>query len=293
MKSIHIIRRFVLASAILMSVASISAQEQQAEYYPIGTTWDEEIHCYFPSTGKFASTYLRNTVCGDTIMADVTYRKVVAEKRVGNDSPVASWDRESDWHWEPYQTYGIRQDGLKVYYRRFEPIIGEQELLRYDFDWSEGKEVPLSLNVLKNKEYTMFEIEDVVTTILSDGESYEGVTSADSEEIVQVKGIGSIGNYGGLFSYYAWGSVPWDGSVMHYHRVLNFSRNGVCIYEWDRDAYIAEQMEKLGIERRQNDPAQEAGKKTYTIDGRTVGYPQPTSLHKGLYIKNGKKFIVR
>ena len=132
-----------------------------------------------------------------------------------------------------------------------------------------------------------------VTTILSDGESYEGVTSVDSEEIVQVKGIGSIGNYGGLFSYYAWGSVPWDGSVMHYHRVLNFSRNGVCIYEWDRDTYIAEQMEILGMEMKENDTEQGAEKKTYTIDGRTVGNPQSTSLPKGLFINNGKKYIVR
>ena len=43
----------------------------------------------------------------------------------------------------------------------------------------------------------------------------------------------------------------------------------------------------------ENDPAQGAEKKTYTIDGRTVGNPQPTSLHKGVYIKNGKKYVVR
>ena len=56
---------------------------------------------------------------------------------------------------------------------------------------------------------------------------------------------------------------------------------------------IAEQMEILGMEMKENDTEQGAEKKTYTIDGRTVGNPQSTSLPKGLFINNGKKYIVR
>lgn len=272
---------------------SIMAQGEVPDYYPQGTVWEEEIHYYFPATETFHSTYLRNTVVGDTVINDISYRKVVAEKRVGDNSDDASWDRVSPWHWEPYDTFGIRQEGNKVYYFRYEPVIGEKEFMRYDFDWSVGMEIPLKLNAIRNKDYTLAKIDQVVNVVLGDGQSYEGVTvENDNEEVAQMKGIGSIGNYGGLFSYYAWNTVPWDGSTMYYHRMLNFTRNGVCLYEWDRDSFVASQMELLGV-NAVHDLNSHGNGSIYTLDGRNVTGIPLHSLQKGIYIQNGQKVVVR
>ena len=263
------------------------------DYYPHGTVWEEESHCYYPTTDTFNSTYLRNTVVGDTLISDIPYRRVIAEKRVGDNSTDYSWDRVSPWHWEPYDSYGIRQEGNKVYYFRYEPVIGEKEFMRYDFDWSAGMEIPLKLDALHNKDYTLAKIDRMENVVLGDGLSYESVTVEDGkEDVAQVKGIGSIGNYGGLFSYYAWNTVPWDGSTMYYHRVLNFTRDGICLYEWDRDSFVASQMELLGV-NAMHDLASHDNGRIYTLDGRNVTGIPLHSLQKGIYIRNGRKFVVR
>ena len=271
---------------------SIMAQGEVPDYYPHGTVWEEESHCYYPTTDTFNSTYLRNTVVGDTIINEIPYRKVVVEKRVGDNSTDYSWDRVSPWHWEPYDTYGIRQDGFKVYYYRYEPIIGPKEFLRYDFDWSVGMEIPLKLNASRNTEYTLAKIDQIESVVLNDGQAYEGVTVDGKEEVAQVRGIGSIGNYGGLFSYYAWNSIPWDGSTMYYHRVLNFTRDGICLYEWDRDSFVASQMELLSV-KTLDDTDYPKNSNIYTIDGRNVTGVPLQALQKGIYIQNGRKYVVK
>ena len=77
----------------------------------------------------------------------------------------------------------------------------------------------------------------------------------------------------------------WDGSNPDYGFVLNFTRNGVMIYEWDRDAY-------LGIKENISEMKDE-GLSIYTIQGIRIPAEDLSSLKPGIYIRGGHKYVVK
>ena len=267
-------------------------------YFPEGTVWEEERHCYYENGQKYLSSYYRNTVEGDTTINGKTYKNVLLEMRTYDEQhyddegfPVYGWDRESPWHWMSMgHYYGIREEGNKVYYYGdfFSGYNGmsPQEYLVYDFDWEEGKEIPIYFNM--NGKMVCDTITEIDEVRMLDGNTYECIYKPGSEDLRQVKGIGNLSNNGGLFRYLL--DFPWDTSTLRYKRVMNFTRNGQLIYQWDRDAFLEE---KLDIKAVENEVPTE-DEAIYTCDGRRVA--QGTDIHKlpkGIYVKKGRLFVVK
>lgn len=276
----------------LPSVSIVHAQEASGAFYPSGTTWEEERHCYHPSLDRHESQYTRHTVEGDTMVNGQPYKLVRVEMRIPDEQeydeagvPVLSWDRVSPWHWENFCTYAIREDQGRVYYYGDGFIGGidgpsPKEHLRYDFNWKLGAETPWRFN--SRGEMTSITVDSLGFFLLADGEFCPSAYSKSSETFVQVSGIGNLGDGGGLMLHSL--EFPWDGSTMRYARVLNFTRNGVKLYEWDREAYVSKQMELLGVGRVIQAPSLDRGK-CYDLQGRPAFKKHP----KGIYIQDGKK----
>ena len=279
-------------------ITHLSAQENTTIYFPEGTVWEEERHCYYEREHKYMSSYYRNTVEGDTIINGKTYKNVLVEMRTCDEQlydddgyPVNGWDRESAWHWMTMgHYYGIREEGNKIYYLG-DYLFGyygmnPQEYLIYDFDWEVGKEIPVYFTM--NGDMQFKAITDIGQREMTDGNTYECIYTSDGNDLLQVKGVGNLSNRGGLFRFMM--DFPWDDSTLRYRRVISFMRNGELIYQWDRDAFLEE---KLGIKM--------VGKKTsleneaiFTCDGRRVR--QGADVHllpKGIYVRKGKLFVVK
>ena len=267
-------------------------------YFPEGTVWEEERHCYYENGQKYLSSYYRNTVEGDTTINGKTYKNVLLEMRTYDEQhyddegfPVYGWDRESPWHWMSMgHYYGIREEGNKVYYYGdfFFGYNGmsPQEYLVYDFDWEVGKEIPIYFNM--NGKMVCDTITEIDEVRMLDGNTYECIYRPGSEDLRQVKGIGNLSNNGGLFRYLL--DFPWDTSTLRYKRVMNFTRNGQLIYQWDRDAFLEE---KLDIKAVENEVPTE-DEAIYTCDGRRVTQGTGNQrLPKGIYVKKGRLFVVK
>lgn len=282
----------------LAMTALSSAQEESTCFFPEGTVWEEERHCYYESEQKIHSQYYRNTVEGDTTINGKTYKNVLLEMRTydeqhydGDGNPVYGWDRESPWHWMSMgHYYGIREEGSKIYYYG-DFLFGyhttkPKEYLVYDFDWQVGKEIPVYFTMNGDMAYNT--ITETGQTDMLDGNSYECIYRPGSEDQLQVKGIGNLSNNGGLFRYLL--DFPWDTSTLRYRRVMSFTRGGELIYQWDRDAFLEE---KLGV-RAIEDEASIEDDVVYTCDGRRVA--QGADCHrlpKGIYVKKGRLFVVK
>ena len=268
-------------------------------YFPEGTTWEEERHCYYEREQGYQSQYYRNTVEGDTIINGITYKNVLLEMRTCDEQqydefgyPLYGWDRESPWHWMSLgHYYGIREEGNKVYcYGDFYwGYYGQnpQEVLAYDFDWYVGKEIPVYFN--SNGKMVNDTITEIGQLEMLDWNAYECIYQPGGNDLLQVNGIGNLGNNGGLFRHLT--DFPWDGSTLRYKRVMNFTRNGRLLYQWDRDAFLEE---KLGMEMVENETSKGNGA-IYSCDGRRIR-SQGADTHrlpKGIYIQNGRKFIIK
>ena len=291
-------KRFVSIVFALTIITVSFAQEENACFFPEGTVWEEERHCYYESEQKFLSSYYRNTVEGDTTINGKTYKNVLLEMRTYDEQhydedgfPVYGWDRESPWHWISMgHYYGIREEGSKIYYLGDifwgYHVTNPKEYLVYDFDWQIGKEIPIYFTM--NGDVVYDTITEIDQAEMLDGNSYECIYRPGSKDLLQVKGIGNLSNNGGLFHYLI--DFPWDGSTLRYKRVMNFTRDGQLIYQWERDAFLEE---KLSIEMAENESSIEDGM-VYTCDGRRVA--QGADIHrlpKGVYIQNGKKRVVK
>ena len=103
-------------------------------------------------------------------------------------------------------------------------------------------------------------------------------------KLYQIKGVGFVDNFRGIFDVP--GGYSFSLKYLDY-KVRNFIRNGKIIYKWDRD------VDKiLGIDKVENDDGQKCGK-TYTAYGTEVDASDMQSLPRGIYIRNGKKFVVK
>ena len=83
---------------------------------------------------------------------------------------------------------------------------------------------------------------------------------------------------------------PWDGSTLRYKRVMNFTRNGRLLYQWDRDAFLEE---RLGVETAEENTSKGNGA-IYSCDGRRISQGADVRrLPKGIYIQNGRTFVIK
>ena len=282
----------------LAFAAQLFAQDDGTCCFPEGTVWEEERHCYYESEQKFRSMYYRNTVEGDTTINGKTYKNVLLEMRTYDEQrydefgyPQYGWDRESPWHWMSLgHYYGIREEGNIVYYYgdylNGYYGLNPQEILIYDFDWDVGKEIPVYFN--SNGKMVKSTITEIGQVEMLDRNVYECIFKPGSNDLLQVKGIGNLSKNGGLFRYLV--DFPWDGSTLRYKRVLNFTRDGQLIYQWDRDAFLEE---KLGMEMVDMEPSMEDAI-VYTIHGIRVNLGADVHrLPKGIYVKKGKLFVVK
>ena len=276
------------------SALIVHAQDASGAFYPSGTTWEEERHCYHPTSDRHESQYTRHTVEGDTMVNGQAYKLVRVEMRIPDEQeydeagfPVWSWDRVSPWHWEDFCTYAIREDQGMVYYYGDGFIGGingssPKEHLRYDFNWQLGAETPWRFN--SHGEMTSITVDSLGFFQLLNGEFCPSAYSKSYEAFVQVSGIGNLGDGGGLILHSL--EFPWDGSTMRYARVLNFTRNGVKLYEWDCEEYIRKQMELLGVGNDIHTLSPNS-EKCHDLQGRPIVNPKPI----GIYIQGGKKRV--
>ena len=262
---------------LLSLVVGLNAQTDL--YYTEGTEWEEE--WFFENEETTMSDYRQFTVSGDTVVNGTTYKCVRCKVRV-NDGATQDklWDRSSPWHWEVIEGLPpilIREDGGKVYY-----YDGKKETLRYDFDWSVGKLIPLYYDTSKD-EYVYYEIHEIESFEMLDGSTqdcvYRDLPTGDSS-IMQVKSIGFLLDWYGLF--YDYGSYAWREGKQYYH-VMKFSRGGQLLYEVTKDDILSVR----------NMESHQAVEESFSIDGIKTG-----KTAKGLNIvrmKDGsvRKVIVR
>ena len=277
MKTLTIVFIYVFLSL------SIHAQNDIEECYPEGTVWEYESHAH---TDDFSlSRYFRCTVAGDTVINGVTYKKVTLMMRVTDGCEFyEAWDRNSPWHWEYAHSFGIREDHGKIYFYGvvlhmglFYDIQYEKERLRYDFNYEEGKTVPAGYD--QKNDYDSLTIDSIESIELLDGNTYDLVRGPYGH--FQVKTIGCLSGSCGLFEYLA--MKPWN--QVYYNQIMNFTRNGTLLYEWDNSSYMG--IRDQGAARKPDDG------NIYDMRGVCRGKDPNHSLPPGIYIKGGIKLIIR
>ena len=127
---------------------------------------------------------------------------------------------------------------------------------------------------------------------LLDGNTYAYIRyqvegAPERTDIFQINGIGYTG-YDGLYEGIFDGADGFFLSLRYRdYKLISFTRNDQLIYKWDRD------VDKiLGIDKVENNNGQKCGK-TYTVYGTEVDASDMQSLPRGIYIRNGKKFVVK
>ncbi len=61
----------IVSFVFALTIVTLSfAQEESTCFFPEGTIWEEERHCYYESEQKIHSLYYRNTVEGDMYRGD-------------------------------------------------------------------------------------------------------------------------------------------------------------------------------------------------------------------------------
>ena len=110
----------------LSSLQGSYSQESQAEYYPIGTTWEEALINVQRLCGEYSSFYrVRSEVIGDTLVSGKTYKLIERKKYEFPSNP--SRIGETDYVY-------ICEENNQIYLSD-KPKGYESETLIYDFDW--------------------------------------------------------------------------------------------------------------------------------------------------------------
>ena len=239
------------------SIACFGQDDATEQCYPVGTTWEEGL--LLSETEELEVKHL-HTVIGDTLINDVSYKIV---KREWLDGSTSQQYTES-------KTYFIREDNGRVYYlgknnentRTYADITYDgTETLRYDFNWSDGG----------MDESRLAKVEQLV---LEDGKAYDYEPSG--------KIIRTIGNIqGGLI-------LSWMRQSRSEKTVLlSFTRGDVLIYMKDYPSIN-------GIKQFENEPTPNPSllgrEYVYDLSGRII---ENRKLPKGIYIQNGRKFVVK
>ena len=285
-----------LAMAIGLWVMPAMAQEQPEECFPQGTVWEEEKVDVFPVGRKmngwnYYGLYLRSTVAGEMTVEGVTYKMVTPELKVTDDwnsvpGNFAGWNgEETGWHWEALTPYGIREQDGKVYYYG-NLLAGDapaMEVLRYDFNnWEVGKEIPFT--PIWNSDHTFcyenVEISEIGKVEMNDGSTAECayMSWGTSNVPIQVRYLGNIER---VFMF-----ENTIGSEYFPVHLRKFTRNGELVYE-----YTEPLGAELGIESAAKDGG--FGEDIYTLQGVRLNGRDVSGLPKGIYIRGGKKYLVR
>ena len=286
------------------SFMPMRAQEEHPEFFPQGTTWEEAWYHYQEGDTRAYYIYNRYTVSGDTIVDDILYKRVIKERRVlesyeYNDEiyeyygipdlgsytvnpDVFNWNNTGPWHWEPVSVlnYCIREENGMVYIRN--RLYGTEEKIVYDFNWEEGKQIE-EYN-FNSELYDTYTFDNIIEITLLDGTIEQALTYSNSNEPRIIRGIG---NLDGLFN--PLGIIIWDGKPNFSH-IINFYRDGTLLYEWDPTEYLENKWGVTVIKPMDMSSVKNEGN-TYTITG--VQIDKNTTLPPGIYIKNGKKLIVK
>ena len=196
------------------------------------------------------------TITGDTIINGTAYKKMYLDGK--------------------YQ-YAVRQDGQKVYWMR---ETEEEEMLVYDFGLNAGDvfvyDNLVKLRVLKVDTVNVNGIDFRrlhVQTVFDDSNNEN--ENPDESSYYWVEGVGiheePIQPY---FSFLI--ETPYA-----MRRCLD---NGECIFSYD-DFFIG-----TGIATPTQEKAESKDAPVYDLAGRRV---DGKALHRGIYIRNGKKFVVK
>ncbi|MBR3088753.1 MAG: hypothetical protein IKH02_07010 [Prevotella sp.] len=266
----------------VLCLLPIFLQAQNERYFPTGTTWEEENYVDLENGDLPISRYFRFTVSGDTVINDKTYKCVDVDMRVADgDTPTVlfyyQWHRTSPWHWErlerEYYDVFIREDGDKVYY--YDGAI-KQEFLKYDFDWSIGKQIPMGYDYDENNETYIckyFTIKEISQIKLLDDNLYDCLYTDKYDVSIpilyQINGVGNV-DAGGLFKDIAW--MSWSTGIQYY-QVMNFARNGQLLYETTFDEVLANLMDLIQVLGIRNVHIKRTPFLCYGIDGMKKKYP--------------------
>ncbi|MBQ8047590.1 MAG: hypothetical protein IJ196_06680 [Prevotella sp.] len=258
---------FLLFCMLMSSGALLAQDEQDTEYYPEGTTWTIgfQWHDGHSEIGK------RETVEGDTIINGVKFKNVRYYFLDGEE-------RSGD-------SFAIREDHGKIYcYLYNGPHDGENEngLFMYDFNWEAGKTIAtwelVSHDVFSHIVLNENNIDTIEEVELADGNKYQYIPYGQI-----INGIGKTGEgFDSLFGIYTYmitnGSVPF---------IASFTRNGTTIFAREHPSDFT------GITKTVDDSSATNAKDAplYSVYGTQVS--GEGSLPRGLYIRNGKKFVVK
>ena len=234
-------------------------QATSTEYFPVGTSWQEAYYVIYYDTIK--SPIIRNVVTGDTIIEGVKYKCVEETKYDIMTNTVAE---ES----EPYR-YAIREQGDSIFSRVFD---GEETLMYIFGSWKIGDSIPCFQDTIARISHItlldekMYECVDTFPVYRNQSKDY-------SPKMV-INSIGRINK--GLLRKQV---LPRGGQD---YILLSFTRNGCTIY---RD----ERFGTTSIEHNTYRP--NPVKETYSLSGiKQKGMALPS---KGIYIRNGKKVMVK
>lgn len=252
-KNLSLIKEKHIALLIMVfSIIPSWSQENNTEYYPQGTIW-EEAYYHFEGMSRYAGDsygdyrYMRFTVAGDTVVEGVTYKKVTAEKKVlesydnwddeqqfGSYSGLSdefSWDNTGPYHWEPFPSadFCIREEDNKVF-ARIKDYNDNKEIMAYDFNWEIG-ETFTCFDFYSYNQYESFTIDSIGAFTLCDGSEEQTVVN-EWGDVVCIRGIG---NPEGLFNRL--GVFVFDGRIQ-FLGLVKFFRNGKELYDFDVEEYI-------------------------------------------------------
>ncbi len=260
-------RRLLLFALLLLPQMLVA---QEICYYPDKTMW-EELQVVEDKIDPEWYIRLRYTVEGDTLVGDVNYKRVKRQ-----------WMEGQEWaQYTQAKTFYLREDNGLVYFlgknypdsHSYDDIVYDgSETLRYNFNWEIGGLGALGKGTLKD--FSQIE--------LADGNLYD----YDSSTKV-IRTIGCI--RGGLL-------LPCNSARSMWFALASFTRNGVEIYHKDFPATNGiESVNTTSRGKGFNGFAKSLF--IYDLSGRRVvnssEFQGSNKLPKGVYIQNGKKFVVK
>lgn len=270
---------------LLFATIMCKGQAQEVCCYPNGTVW-EELQLVEGKVDPEWYIRLQYTVDGDTLVNDVTYKRVVRQ-----------WMEGQQWaQYTQTKTYYLREENGLVYFlgkndpdsHSYDDIVYDgTETLRYNFNWEVGGMGALGKGTLNG----------VSQMVLADGNLYD----YDSSTKV-IRTIGRIRD--GIL-------LPYNSPRSIWFALASFIRNGVEIYHAD----FPETSGIVSVEtaNRGEGSCDNADNLTfYDLSGRQVfqgnkglrscspehlrstrTVSQGNTLPKGVYIQNGRKFVVK
>jgi hypothetical protein len=151
---------------------------------------------------------------GDSIVGNVTYKKVFERGKVEHDwmAPPPSFQCEESWYYNNFRML-IRQDNLRMYIRDFDGI----EYLLYDFDLAIGDTLPITYNYPFSEPILVTGIDSILV-----GNSYRKIFHLASDYWEDHLLLEGVGFESGLLDYFPNYEFP--------TRLLCFSQNDTTWY---------------------------------------------------------------